>query len=150
MFSTYFLGDLVCTGNFFFRKFSGNSSRWNWIFPPDLGRVTRARSYFSSPFGSVERLKTLSGLLIWVSGVFPALSSEASEKNIRICMFLLILIRSSQLCMAQMTGENAGGAADQVDQGGFFHRCIGANFIWVSLSMFKKCSPRSIKCTFTK
>ena len=35
-------------------------------------------------------------------------------------MFLLILIRSYQLCMVQMTGENAGGAADQVEQGGFF------------------------------
>ena len=39
-------------------------------------------------------------------------------------MFLLILIRSSQLCMAQMTGENAGGAADQVDQGGFFFTAV--------------------------
>ena len=35
-------------------------------------------------------------------------------------MFLLILIRSSQLRMAQPTGENAGGAADQVAQGGLF------------------------------
>ena len=60
-------------------------------------------------------------------------------------MFLLILIRSSQLCMAQMTGENAGGAADQVEQGGYFHRCIGANFIYVSQSMFLKSARRDLK-----
>ena len=35
-------------------------------------------------------------------------------------MFMIILIRSSQPRMAQMTGENAGGAADQMVQGGIF------------------------------
>ena len=47
--------------------------------------------------------------------------------------------------MAQMTGENAGGAADQVEQGGYFHRCIGANFIYVSQSMFLKSARRDLK-----